>query len=157
MLDTTLFANGVHRLKVVVRDAIGLATSAEVAAVFENALPGPGPAFGTDGADLSPIWVKSGPRPRPPVVSIREMAAPRTTPSGRIEFVVMAADDDGLDRIEVFADNILVQTAAAAPFLLSLDTGVLAEGPHTISVVAYDLTGLTSEARLRVHCRPTRR
>jgi hypothetical protein len=85
----------------------------------------------------------------PPTVAITSPAAGQTV-YGALEVEVAAGDDNGLARVELYGDAYLAQTLTAPPFSFTLDTALFTNGAHTVRAVAYDSTGLHSEAEVGV-------
>ena len=84
-----------------------------------------------------------------PNVAITNLSAGQTV-YGALEVEVAAGDDDGLARVELYGDAYLARTLTAPPFSFTLDTTLFTNGAHTVRAVAYDATGLHSEAEVAV-------
>lgn len=85
----------------------------------------------------------------PPLAEITNIADGQTV-FGTIPVEVSASDDNGISRVELYADNSLRQTLAAPPFSFLLDTTVFDNGAHTIRVLVYDTILQTSPASVAV-------
>ncbi len=77
---------------------------------------------------------------QPPAI---ELVAPRdgTVVRGTIAAEVVAVDAHGIADVEFRLDGSLVGLDAAAPFRVTIDTKVVADGPRTLSAVARDRAG----------------
>jgi hypothetical protein len=64
-----------------------------------------------------------------------------------------ASDNVGIDRVEFFLDNVRQVTDTAAPYSWTLDPAKVADGVHTLAVVAYDKVGHSSRTSLSVTTR----
>ena len=84
-----------------------------------------------------------------PTVAFTNLAAGQTL-YGTLGVDVAASDDNGVARVELYGDGVLVQTLTASPFAFSLDTTAFANGTHTVRAVAYDSIGLSGEAAVDV-------
>jgi len=73
----------------------------------------------------------------PPAVEITNIAAGQTV-YGTIPVEVSVSDDNGISRVDLYADSVLRQTLTAAPFSFLLDTSLFSNGAHTVRAVAYD-------------------
>lgn len=71
-----------------------------------------------------------------------------TSPSGTVQGTVnvqaTAADDIGVAKVEFYIDNLLAATDTSAPYGYSWDSTAVADGSHTIKVIAYDTVNQTS-------------
>jgi hypothetical protein len=74
---------------------------------------------------------------QPPAVTINSPAAGATV-SGVIPVQASATDDVGVASVEFYVDNVLRAVDTQAPYTWSLDTTLVANGPHTLTVKAYD-------------------
>lgn len=118
-LDTTGLDDGSHTLEARAFD--GEMSSAIVAVTFNFALGGFEPPMVTIG------WPDGH------------------TVSGIINVTGTAADDGGLDRVEVRVDDGAWQVASGTyAWTFQLDTGSLTEGEHTVEAVAHDHGGEAS-------------
>jgi M6 family metalloprotease-like protein len=85
----------------------------------------------------------------PPAVAITDPAAGATV-YGTVTVGVAASDDNGIGRVDLYAETTLLQTLTAPPFTFSLDTTVLTNGPHEIRAVATDTLPQTAQASVSV-------
>jgi hypothetical protein len=74
---------------------------------------------------------------QPPAVTINSPAAGSTV-SGVIPVQASATDDVGVTSVEFYVDNVLRAVDTQAPYTWSFDTTTVANGPHTLTVKAYD-------------------
>lgn len=92
------------------------------------------------------------PDPAAPTVAL---ASPRPGASvgGTVTLQATPADYQGVTRVEFEMDGALLGTATAAPWTVAWDTAALADGPHQVTVRAYDAQGNvgTSRATYRVN------
>ena len=89
----------------------------------------------TDGKILwsAPIWVKQVADTEAPVVTASVSGS-----SGQITLNASASDNVGVKRVDFSVDGTLKGSSSAAPFSLKLDSSLLANGNHALSVVAVD-------------------
>lgn len=80
----------------------------------------------------------------PPTASIVS-PAPGATVYGTIGVDVVADDDNGVARVELYGGSLLVQALTAPPFDFSLDTTLFPNGSFTVRAIAYDALGLTGD------------
>jgi M6 family metalloprotease-like protein len=85
----------------------------------------------------------------PPTCAITNLTDGQTI-YGTVEIDATASDDVGIQRVEFFADGVLLGTLASAPYSFTLDTKTLYNGTHTLSVVAYDQVLQTATASVSV-------
>jgi hypothetical protein len=85
----------------------------------------------------------------PPTVEITAPAAGETI-YGTVAVDVAASDDNGIDRVELYADTTLLQTLTAPPFTFSLDTTTLTNGPRELRAVVTDTLPQTAQASVSV-------
>jgi hypothetical protein len=76
----------------------------------------------------------------PPVAKVTAPAAGATV-SGAVTVSATASDNVGVTRVELYVDNALLGSAAAASASASWDTTRVAAGAHQISAKAYDAAG----------------
>jgi M6 family metalloprotease-like protein len=69
---------------------------------------------------------------------------------GTIPVEVAASDDNGVTRVELYADTLLVQTLTAPPYSFLLDTTVFTNGNHSVRAVVYDTFLQTSTTSVAV-------
>jgi hypothetical protein len=79
----------------------------------------------------------------PPVVTIN---APlhEAIVKGNIQVAITAKDTVGIDRVEIYIDNQLKFTDKFAPYSATVNTRMLSNGDHTITAIAYDISGNTA-------------
>jgi hypothetical protein len=104
--DTALEQNGRHVLTV---RAVGLDGRAAVAAV---------------------VVTSQTPPPPPPTIELPPLPP---LPTGVVPLTPVLGGGP-VARVELWVDGAVVQTVAAAPWTLTLDTAALAPGPHTLAV-----------------------
>lgn len=75
-----------------------------------------------------------------PITTITSPASGATV-SGVVTVAATATDNIAVTRVEIYADNTLKTALTAAPYTYQWNTGALANGPHSISVKAYDAAG----------------
>lgn len=80
----------------------------------------------------------------PPLVRLIS-PAPGSLVNGRIALEAVAEDGSGISQLQFFVDGQLFATKNAPPFVSEWDTSLVAEGIHTIKVLAKDAAGRTSE------------
>jgi len=82
----------------------------------------------------------------PPVVAITSPASGSTLDC-RVTLVASAQDDDGVARVQFYADGEALEPPdITEPFTYDLDTGLLENGPHTFMAVATDTADQSSES-----------
>ncbi|HEY7314259.1 MAG TPA: Ig-like domain-containing protein [Gemmataceae bacterium] len=74
---------------------------------------------------------------QPPTVTIT-VPPSGSTVSGVVPVQVSATDNLGVTRVEFYIDNVLRAVDALAPYTWSFDTTTIANGAHTLTVLAYD-------------------
>lgn len=80
----------------------------------------------------------------PPLVSLTN-PAPGSIVSQPITLEASATDSSGIEQVQFLVDNVLVATRTATPYTYQWNTDAIAEGVHTIKVIARDAAGRTSE------------
>ncbi len=86
----------------------------------------------------------------PPQVSLTGPAAGAPL-SGTVTLTATATDDVGVTKVEFYAGNHLLGTDTSPPYELAWDTTAASNGPHTVTVRAYDDTcGRTDSAPVDV-------
>ena len=85
----------------------------------------------------------------PPSVGIANIADGQTV-YGTIPVEVAASDDNGITRVELYADAYLSQTLTAPPFSFLLDTTLFTNGNHTVRAIVYDTIYQPGTAEVRV-------
>ncbi|HZH79208.1 MAG TPA: Ig-like domain-containing protein, partial [Archangium sp.] len=78
----------------------------------------------------------------PPMASLTAPASGATLKS-TVTLSASASDNFGVARVDFYVDSQLVGSDTSSPFSLSWDTRSVANGAHSLSVVAYDATGLS--------------
>lgn len=68
--------------------------------------------------------------------------------AGTVDVAAVAADDGGVLRVLFFVDSGLLAEDASVPHGVTWNTADFAEGPHTLSAVAYDTVDQAVETRL---------
>ncbi|MCP5101847.1 MAG: PEGA domain-containing protein [bacterium] len=86
---------------------------------------------------------------QPPTVSIQSPADADTV-SGTVSIQVNAADDSGVDKVEIYIDDSLIATLTAAPYTYEWDSTAVADGSHTIKATAFDTASQTADAEVTV-------
>lgn len=130
--DTTGAANGAHTLTATAASAAG---------------PG-GASLGVTVANAAP------PRPGvtdtvPPTVALL-YPVPGQSVSGAVAVAVTAADNAGIQRVDLLLDGVLVSSVTAVPVTVTWDTSAALAGPHTLTARAYDLAGNAATATVTV-------
>jgi subtilisin family serine protease len=123
----------------------------------ENALdlgdPGYDTSFGfglvnADAAVNAATAVASAPTDTtPPSVSISS-PADSSTLSGVAVVDVMALDDRGVSRVELYVDDVLIASDTASPFSFGWDTSTATGGAHGLRAMAFDTAGNASSSPL---------
>jgi major membrane immunogen (membrane-anchored lipoprotein) len=78
----------------------------------------------------------------PPTASVTAPASGATLKS-TVTLSASASDNFGVARVDFYVDSQLVGSDSASPYSLSWDTRSIPNGAHSLSVVAYDATGLS--------------
>jgi len=76
----------------------------------------------------------------PPIIAISAPTSGAVV-AGQLNVQAVASDAVGVDRVELFANGVLVGTLTAAPFDLLVDTTTLPEGTAVLGAKAYDAAG----------------
>ena len=90
-----------------------------------------------------------GPDTTPPLVTATAPADGDTL-SDTVPVTANASDNEAVDRVELLVDGLLTGTDTASPYAFSLDTTTLADGPHTLTLAAYDAAGNQASDSLAV-------
>ncbi|MDQ3908415.1 MAG: Ig-like domain-containing protein, partial [Acidobacteriota bacterium] len=77
---------------------------------------------------------------QPPTTSITSPANNQTV-NGVVPVQVSAQDDFGVGSVELYLDGALLGTSTSAPYTFNWNTDASAEGAHTLTSKAYDLSG----------------
>lgn len=64
--------------------------------------------------------------------------------------VSLDAEENDLDKVEIYVDGTLVTTLTSSPFQYTWDSNTVPDGAHTIKVVAYDKAGNKTEQQVTV-------
>jgi hypothetical protein len=64
--------------------------------------------------------------------------------------VSLDAEDNDLDKVEIYVDGTLVTTLTGSPFQYAWDSNTVPDGAHSIKVVAYDKAGNKTEQQVTV-------
>ncbi len=70
--------------------------------------------------------------------------------SGTISVATTATDNTKVQKVDIFADDVLKASLTAAPYTYMLDTSVLANGAHTVVAKAYDEAGNVGSDTTRI-------
>ena len=127
-VDTTKFSNGVHVLKAVASNKGGATATAQISLNVQNA-----------SANV------------PPAVAIQSPAEGATI-SGYVQACAATATDaDGIKQVQWFLDGTLLNTELVAPYdTCNIDTRQVADGLHTLKLVATDNLGSIGSAQVNV-------
>src|SRR3989339_552443 len=126
-LDTTLYTNAAHTIKVVATDTIAQTANAQISVTINNVAP----------VD------------NPPTVSITAPANGDTI-SGSIAITATASDDNGVSRVNFYIDNIMKSTDTASPYTYTMETTQYSNGSHIIKAVATDTASQTANTQITV-------
>lgn len=67
-----------------------------------------------------------------------------------VSVTINAADNDGVEKVEVYIDGALTSTLTQSPYEYSWDSNKVTDGAHTIKVVVTDKSGNKSEKEISV-------
>jgi hypothetical protein len=84
-----------------------------------------------------------------PTVSITSQEDGSTV-SGTVEIQVSATDNVGIDKVELYIGDTLVGSDSQSPYTFSIDTTKYEDGTYTITAKAYDTSGNTAEASIKL-------
>jgi hypothetical protein len=109
-------------------------------------------------SNLVTVYVDNFKDTIPPVVSIT-LPSQGSPVSKKVTIQVIASDNVGIGRIELFIDNVLKRTVSLGTRNVSLgktlsynwNTAKASKGPHVISTKAFDLTGNVSTDSVTVY------
>lgn len=73
-----------------------------------------------------------------------------TVVSGTVSITANATDNIGVQKVEFYVDSVLQYTDVTVPYLFSLDTTKITNGPHNIKAVVYDTTGNSAQDEISV-------
>jgi hypothetical protein len=82
---------------------------------------------------------------RPPAVTITNPTA-NATLGGVITVRATATDSVAVTKVEFYVDGVLRQAVLSGPYTWLFDTGTASNGPHTLTVMAYDPSGNVGQA-----------
>ncbi|MBU1260989.1 MAG: hypothetical protein KKI18_05080, partial [Planctomycetes bacterium] len=85
----------------------------------------------------------------PPTVSITSPLNGATV-SGTVNVTADASDDNGVDKVGFYIDDVLKSTDTTSPYEYSWDTTAETEGAHSITATAYDTIGQTATDTINV-------
>lgn len=85
----------------------------------------------------------------PPQVSIT-FPLNNTTISGTVNIRAQASDNVGVDKIEIYLDNILTMTDKSSASVYTWNTAMAVNGSHVIKVIAYDARKNSNTAQIAV-------
>jgi Bacterial Ig domain len=91
-------------------------------------------------SDLVSITIPPRPDKKAPVVALVEPVDGEEL-GDMVTFSATATDNDAVDKIEFYVDATLVGTATNDPYSISWDSTTAANGSHSVSAKAYDVTG----------------
>ena len=126
--DTTALTNGAYTLRAVAADAAGNTAST---------LP------------VTLTVANTPPDNTPPSVSINAPAAGATV-SGTTTVTATATDKVGVVSTALYVDGVLSTTDATAPYAYTWNTTQVADGSHTLDVLASDAAGNSAHAVITV-------
>src|SRR5262245_20721871 len=82
----------------------------------------------------------AAPDTQPPVIHIQVPIA-WTVVRSATTFALTATDNVRVLRVDFIVDNVMKSMQTAAPYSWRLDPTTLYDGPHTLTVIAYDAAG----------------
>jgi len=113
-VDTTKYPDGAHKLQVSVLDKAGNPGKASLSLVIDNT---------------------------PPNVAVSGVREGQLV-GGTLMLTVSADDPSGVSSVELMADGaVRIARLTSPPFAFSLNTASLADGPHSLDVIATDAPG----------------
>jgi hypothetical protein len=146
-LDKALYLNSAGQWQAAPTWAI-IRSDWAIAGIGEVGLARPASFTGTvtfDNFSTVPVFVDTS----PPTVTITGPVSGATL--ARVTTVQAQADDDvGVAKVEFYLDDLLAAVQTVAPYSWSFDTTLAANGPHTLTVLAYDWTGNVGQASLNI-------
>ncbi|MCX7956979.1 MAG: glycosyl hydrolase family 8 [Endomicrobia bacterium] len=116
-LDTTIYSDSVHFIKVVAYDTQNQTANSTINLYFDNI-------------------------DNPPEITV--LFYDNQIVSGTLSIPIKFSDDKGISYIEYYVDDICVSTATTYPFGYILNTLNFIDGQHTISLIAFDIIGQSS-------------
>ncbi|MBI1756479.1 MAG: S8 family serine peptidase [Fimbriimonas ginsengisoli] len=123
--DSTKSSNGNHSVSAIAKDSLGNQSTASATVSVSN-------------PDLTP-----------PTVSLSNPLSGSTV-SGTISLSASASDNVGVASVAFSVDGVQVGVATASPYSVTWNSTVVANGSHTISVVATDAAGNSATASVTV-------
>ena len=111
--------------------------------LFINTTNGNGTTTRTVSLVISPVDVSA------PTVSIQS-PSDGSTVSGTVSIQVNASDDQSIDYVEIYIDDVLAGQLTTSPYNYSWDTTSISDGNHSIKAIAYDTAGKTAEVEIDV-------
>ncbi len=85
----------------------------------------------------------------PPAISFSKISSVVWT--GVVQFSILAVDEVGLQKIEVFVNNSKIAEFTRAPFEVSIDTTRYPDGSYQITAIAYNSAGRVSSSNITVY------
>ena len=85
----------------------------------------------------------------PPSVAIT-WPRPNAVLSDTVQFQAQAEDDVGVAKVEFYVDDTLAKTETVGAYQWSFNTKQAANGPHTLTILAYDWAGNVGRASINV-------
>ncbi len=85
----------------------------------------------------TPISVEVFADDTPPTCSILNLTSGELI-YDTIQLEVAAADDNGVNKVELYVDGVLKATATGSPFSFALDTRLIPDGTRSLTAIAYD-------------------
>ena len=128
--DTTLESDGTHTLKVIASTVQGKTQDAEISVVVNNS---------------------NDAIPEISITSPEEGANLRRT----VELQAEATDDNGIAKVEFYADDMLLVSDTESPYAFEFDTETVEDGAMVLKAIAYDTIGQNVEAIVNVTVRNT--
>lgn len=89
-----------------------------------------------------------------PVVSITSPTSGATL-EGSVDLVASATSTLGIVKVEFYIDSTLINTDTDAPYIVSVDTTQLSDGPHEFKAIAYDTSNNSAESAIAVTIKNT--
>jgi hypothetical protein len=123
--DTSTYLNGSHDIKVTAYNTDGKSSSSEITVVVNN------------GGDLAPSVS---------ITNLNDGAVVR----GGVDIKVEALDDVGIDKVELYINDILEDTDTESAYEFTWDTTAGEDGEKELKAVAYDSIGQKSWERITV-------
>ncbi|MEN3013240.1 MAG: cellulase family glycosylhydrolase [Endomicrobiia bacterium] len=102
---------------------------------------------------LAPLITSSTsyqPKDNPPVVNI-QTPSNNSTVSGKIEILVVASDDKGISKLELYIDQQKLTETSTSTIRYTLNTTLYTNGVYTIKAIAYDTTNKSSQKQITIN------